>query len=95
MPLLAEIAADRRAEIFRKMDREEASTLLALLPPGARSELEQLLSYDPDTAGGIMTTEFFRARPEWTVAQSLDAIRRTASALETVYAVYISIPKAS
>ena len=89
VPLLAEIAADRRAEIFRKMDREEASTLLALLPPDARSELEQLLAYDPDTAGGLMTTEFLRARPEWTVAQSLDAIRKTASALETVYAVYI------
>jgi magnesium transporter len=93
VPLLAEIAADRRAEIFRKLDRDEASTLLTLLPPDARGELEQLLSYDPDTAGGIMTTEFFRARPEWTVAQSLDAIRETASALETVYAVYIVDPQ--
>jgi magnesium transporter len=36
-----------------------------------------------------MTTEFFRALPEWTVAQSLDAIRATAAALETVYALYV------
>jgi magnesium transporter len=93
VPLLAEIAADRRAAIFRKMDRDEASTLLTLLPPEARGELERLLSYDPDTAGGIMTTEFFRARPEWTVAQSLDAIRTSAPALETVYAVYILDPQ--
>ncbi len=93
VPLLAEIAADRRAAIFRKMDKHEASTLLTLLPPEARGELEQLLSYDPDTAGGLMTTEFFRARPEWTVAQSLDAIRTSAPALETVYAVYILDPQ--
>ncbi|MGP0104665.1 magnesium transporter [Rhodoblastus sp.] len=93
VPLLAEIAADRRAAIFRKLDRDEASTLLTLLPPDARGELEELLSYAPDTAGGIMTTEFFRARPEWTVAQSLDAIGKTASALETVYAVYILDPQ--
>jgi magnesium transporter len=89
VPLLAEVAADRRAEIFRKLGREEASTLLTLLPPEARGELETLLSYEPDTAGGIMTTEFFRARPEWTVAQSLDAIRKSAAALETVYALYV------
>ena len=89
VPLLAEIAADRRTEIFRKIDRAEASTLLTLLPPAPRGELEQLLSYEPETAGGIMTTEFFRARPDWTVGQSLAAIRATAAALETVYALYV------
>jgi magnesium transporter len=89
VPLLAEMAADRRAEIFRNFDRDEASTLLTLLPPDARGELEHLLSYAPDTAGGIMTTEFFRAHPEWTVAQSLDAIRKSSAAMETVYSLYI------
>ena len=89
VPLLTEMAADRRAEIFRKMDRSEASTLLTLLPPDARCELEHLLSYEPDTAGGIMTTEFFRARPDWTVARGLEAIRATAAAMETVYSLYI------
>ena len=89
VPLLAEIAADRRTEIFRKMPGEEAATRLALLPAEARRELEQLLSYPPDTAGGVMTTEFFRARPEWTVAQGLEAVRAGSSALETVYALYI------
>jgi magnesium transporter len=89
IPLLAEISADRRAEIFRKLDRDEAATLLTLLPPETRGELESLLSFEANTAGGLMTTEFFRARPEWTVAESLDAIRKTAAMLETVYALYI------
>ena len=57
-PAAAEIAADRRTEIFRKMPGEEASTRLVLLPREARQELEQSLSYAPDTAGGVMTTEF-------------------------------------
>jgi magnesium transporter len=89
VPLLAEIAADRRADIFRKLDRRDAATLLMLLPAEAHGELETLLSYEPNTAGGIMTTEFFRAQPDWTVAQSLDGIRANAAALETVYALYI------
>ena len=36
-----------------------------------------------------MTTEFFRARPEWTVAQGLEAIRTGSAAMETVYSLYI------
>ncbi len=89
VPLLTEIAADRRAEIFRHLDADKAATLLTLLPPAPRGEMEKLLSYEPDTAGGIMTTEFFRARPEWTAAQGLDAIRTNSAALETVYAIYV------
>jgi len=89
VPLLAGMAADRRTEIFREIDRDKGATLLALLPPGSRSELEHLLSYAPDSAGGIMTTEFFRARPEWTVAQGLEAIRTGSAAMETVYSLYI------
>lgn len=89
VPALIEIAADRRADIFRALERDEAATLLTLLPPEIRAELEQLLSYDPDTAGGVMTTEFFRARPDWTVTQCLDGVRANAAALETVYALYI------
>jgi len=87
--LLAEISADRRAEIFRGLEREKASALLAQLPQQTRGELDSLLRYAPNTAGGIMTTEFFRARPEWTVAEGLAAIRKTAARLETVYALYI------
>lgn len=44
VPLLAGMAADRRAEIFRTIDRDVAATLLTLLPPEARCELEHLLS---------------------------------------------------
>lgn len=89
VPLLAGMAADRRTEIFREIDRDKGAALLALLPPGSRSELEHLLSYAPDSAGGIMTTEFFRARPDWTVAQGLEAIRTGSAAMETVYSLYI------
>jgi magnesium transporter len=87
--LLTAIAADRRVDVFRRLPSEASAELLARLPPDTRSEVEHLLSYPANTAGGLMTTEFFRARPEWTVAQGLEAIRTGSAALETVYAVYI------
>jgi magnesium transporter len=88
-PLLNEIAADRRVDIFRHLPQQKRADLMAALPEGARREMEQLLAYPDETAGGLMTTEFFRARPDWTVAQALEGIRATAAALETVYAVYV------
>jgi magnesium transporter len=87
--LLTEIAADRRVNVFRKLPKDASAELLARLPPDTRREVEQLLTYPPHTAGGVMTTEFFRARPDWTVGQCLDGIRTGSAALETVYASYI------
>jgi magnesium transporter len=36
-----------------------------------------------------LTTEFFRARPDWTVGECLEGIRTGSAELETVYAAYI------
>jgi magnesium transporter len=87
--LLTEIAADRRVDVFRKLSKNASAELLARLPPDTRREVEQLLSYPPNTAGGLMTTEFFRARTDWTVGECLEGIRTGSAALETVYAAYI------
>jgi Mg/Co/Ni transporter MgtE len=38
-------------------------------------EVGELLNFDEDTAGGLMTTEYFRADPGWTVARTLAALR--------------------
>src|SRR6185295_14044749 len=46
----------------------------------------------PDTAGGIMTTEFVSIPTNWTVDQALRHIREVGNAKETVYAMYVVEP---
>jgi magnesium transporter len=51
--------------------------------------LQLVLRYPPETAGGIMTTEFLSVPATWTVEETLHLIRRVGGAKETVYAVYV------
>ena len=49
---------DDRADTLEEIDEEHADEILSEIPSEARRETEQLLSFEPDTAGGLMTTEF-------------------------------------
>ncbi|MGO4570534.1 magnesium transporter [Microvirga sp. 2TAF3] len=92
--LLRGMSEDRAAEVFRQLDEPVRSHLFARLDPETRVSLQQLLSYPPDTAGSLMTTEFVSVPATWTVGQTLQHIREVESTRETVYAIYIIDPMA-
>lgn len=91
-PLLSAMSADQQAELFRQMSEQERTRLLPALHPKAQAAVQLLLRYPPESAGGIMTTEFLTVPPTWTVDEALQLIRRVGGAKETVYAVYVVDP---
>jgi len=90
--ILEGLSSDELAYILREMSEHERHRLLPLVSPEVRKEVDQLLRYDDDTAGGIMTTEFVSLRAEMTVEQALDHIRSVAADRETIYACYVLEP---
>ena len=74
--LLAELPEGRSRELLRLMEREEAE------------DVQRLLAFPEDTAGGIMTTEFAAIAPELTAGQALAVLRQTAEEAETIFYVY-------
>jgi magnesium transporter len=87
------MSADQRADLVRELHEPNRAKLLKLLDVPTRRSLEMLLEYPPESAGGIMTTEFVGVPATWTVEQTLNYIGEVGRAKETVYAVYVLDPK--
>jgi magnesium transporter len=87
--LIEAMSADQQADLFREVPADERNALLARIREPTRVALRKLLKYPPETAGGIMTTEFVSVPSDWTVHQALSLIREVGGRKETVYAIYV------
>jgi len=86
-PLIDAMSADQQADLFREVPESQRPRLLKKVEPATREALKLLLKYPPDTAGGIMTTEFVSIPTNWTVDEALRYIREVGNVKETVYAI--------
>lgn len=88
--LVSQMSPDERTDLLVEIDEDVAEGIVSELPDAARLETEQLLKFDPDTAGGLMTTEFVSVSADQQVDQALDAVRALARAgsKEAMYAIY-------
>src|SRR5687768_5394730 len=89
--IVTQMTPDDRADVLDDLEEQRADEILLEIPLEARRETERLLAYEPDSAGGLMTTEFVSLSEELTVEQALDQVRTAArsgrrEALNTVYA---------
>ena len=73
--ILNEMAPDERADLFASLPEEEAQHFLKLMETEEAQDVEELITYPPDTAGGIMTTEFAWIPVNLTVAKAIDFLR--------------------
>ena len=87
--LIKDLGPDDVAYILGVLPEERATEILSLMRAEDSTEVTDLLKYPKDTAGGIMTTEFF-ALPEEATAQ--DAIHRLqlATDAEMVFYIYVT-----
>ncbi|MGK2962932.1 MAG: magnesium transporter [Gemmatimonadaceae bacterium] len=90
--LVTEMDPDDRADVLEDLEEERADEILARIPEEEREQTERLLAYEPDTAGGLMTTEFVSVPEDSLVEDALAAVRRIArggrrEAMHAIYAV--------
>ena len=82
--LLEELDSDDRVDVLAAIEEEDREAILKVTAPATADEARTLLEYGPETAGGLMHTEYLAVRSRRTVASSVDEIRRAAD----VYAGY-------
>jgi magnesium transporter len=84
------LAPDDAADLIQSADNEQRQVYLDLLDTPTRSEVEGLLAYAQDQAGGLMSPRFARLRPDMTAAQALTYLRRQPlKEFETIYILYV------
>lgn len=76
--MIAELPEDRQAEVISQIEDDEH-----------REEIQELLAYDEDTAGGLMAKELVKVYETWTVAGCLRRIRGQAKDVTRVHSVYV------
>ena len=92
-PLIDAMSGDQQADLFRELPERERARFLRPLDAGTRRALELLLRFPPDTAGGIMTTEFVSVPATWTVQQTLDHVATVGRTKETIYSIFCLAPE--
>jgi magnesium transporter len=73
--VLPNLEPDRAALLLSRLDQETQSAFLQALQAGLAKELQTLMTYPPGTAGSLMDPRATVARPESTVAETLNAVR--------------------
>lgn len=90
LELVEEMSPDDRVRLFDELPAKVVRRLLAELSPAERRVTAQLLGYEAETAGRLMTTEFIDLKEFHSAAQALAIVRRRARDTETIYSLYIT-----
>jgi magnesium transporter len=96
---LAALNPEQAAEIVEELEDDDAADILGELEPEEqerilsevedRTEVDRLLRYGEETAGGLMTLHTVTVRDTATVAEALEEIRRQAEEVEDLYQVFV------
>ncbi len=87
--LIEAMDPDDRVKLLDELPAEVAQRIIGSLSPAERRSTQAILGYPEESVGRLMTPDYVKIRPEWTIAQALEHIRRTGRDAETVNVVYV------
>ena len=90
--VIDELFVDDATDLVEEMPAGVVKRILAQAAPDTRKMINELLKYPEDSAGGVMTTEFMELRPDMTVRQAMESIRKNGIDKETINNCYVTMP---
>lgn len=85
--IVDELPDDEAADLVGSLDPEDQERILAEVED--RADIEELLRYDPETAGGIMTAQVVTVRATDSAGEAIESLRRQAEEIEDFSQVYV------
>lgn len=87
--ILHHMPHDDRAALVRRLDDDAAELILRRLAQAERDDIRRLASYQPGTAGSVMTSEYTTLPPYATAREAMELLRREAPESETIYISFV------
>jgi magnesium transporter len=87
--ILEEMAPSEVADVLSELPEAQSEEILEEMEPEDKQELEELLEFRDDTAGGLMNTEFIALPETATVADAILALRANEENLDNIYSVFL------
>ncbi|WZO95825.1 magnesium transporter [Isosphaeraceae bacterium EP7] len=87
--LLHLMSHDDRADLVNRLDEDLVEQILPHLAQAERDDIRRLASYEPGTAGAVMTTDYVTLPPRLTVREALDRVRQEAPDREMIDYSYV------
>ena len=89
--ILNELYSDDQVDIIAELDKADAEAILDEMIPEEADNIRRLIEYDPDTAGGIMVTEYLAFEASETVGEITKTLRENADQHEGYHVQYIYV----
>jgi magnesium transporter len=87
--IISEMSSDELVDLLGSLDEEEKINIINNINIDNVEEVKELLSYDPESAGGIMATEFIAIKESFTVNETIEYLRNMSPGSETPYYIYV------
>lgn len=87
--ILEWMSPDEAADVLGDLPEEKAEDLLGRMESEEQAEVAELLTYEDDTAGGLMTTEFVTLPRDLTAGEALARLRDMAETPNMIYYLYV------
>lgn len=102
VPLVENLTPQFMANVISEMASDDAADLIEALPDGFggeiraqmeqedRAEVDELLQYHPETAGGLMSPDFMYLDEELSVGEAIAKVQKRSEDKEMVFYLYIT-----
>jgi len=88
--IVEEMESDDAADLIGELPEQTASSVLSKLDPEGLRDLEPLLKYPDDSAGGIMQTELVKVGDNFTVRDAINWIRLIADEIPDFHQIFVT-----
>lgn len=87
--ILEEMEPDEAADVLSDLPEDKAQELLDMMDQEDAEDIQELLEHEEDSAGGLMTPDYFRLSSQITVGQAMERLKECANEVETIFYGYI------